>query len=243
LFQPYSQEGVIRVWNVTNGEVVQRLHGHRGPITSLSLGPYNESDGTVEFCSGSEDGTVRLWRTAPWEEAAGPDMASLVYRKKSLRRPSPRLSKISGLHELFTSRGQEDDAWRVLKYGDKAEADSGEDTDVLAVAWRPGGGQVALAGRLGRIVVYDAASGAKVWESIGHSEPVNCLEYNAAGDQLASGGDDCTVRLWAANNGEFLGRKLHFNHCCGAGRAATFYWSRSLNNCCGFGFGSGQLNS
>ena len=217
-----SQEGVIKVWNVNNGDVVQRLHGHRGHITCLGLGLWSEDDrgsSVVDLCTGGEDGTVRLWRTTPWkEEGVGPDGgSSLVYRKKSLRRPSPRLSKLTALHELFTSRGQEDDSRRTMQYGRKAEVEGGADTEVLAVAWRPavpqfGGraadtvvGQVAAAGRLGRIVVFEAGSGARAWESAGHGEPVNCLEYSFAGDQLASGSDDCTVRLWSADSGEFLG--------------------------------------
>jgi WD40 repeat protein len=226
-----SQEGVIKVWNVTNGEVVQRLHGHRGPITCLGLDASAEEDGgAVGLCSGSEDGTVRLWRTEPCTEVGGPDAASLVYRKKSLRRPSPRLSKLTALHELFTSRGQQDDSLRCLKYlGGKAEEEGDVDSEVLSVSWRPAGGaagalegHIAVAGRAGRIIVFDAGSGAQLWEAAGHAEPVNCVEYSAVGDQLASGSDDCTVRLWAAHNGDFLGEfqmshshvlKLKLNFC------------------------------
>jgi WD40 repeat protein len=207
-----SQEGVIKVWNVVNGEVVQRLHGHRGPITCLGLGPSDEGgDGVVSLCSGSEDGTVRLWRTDPWDEEVGPNGASLVYRKKSLRRPSPRLSKLVALHELFTSRGQEDDSLRSLHYCEPNVDEVGDD-EVLSVAWRSTStaashddGQIAAAGRSGRIVVYEARSGERVWETGGHSEPVNCVEYSGCGDELASASDDCTVRLWSADSGEFLG--------------------------------------
>ena len=45
------------ILNITNGETMARLRGHSAPITALSLDPLKET-----FCSGSADGTIRMWR-------------------------------------------------------------------------------------------------------------------------------------------------------------------------------------
>lgn len=36
----------------------------------------------------------------------------------------------------------------------------------------------------------------------GHSGSVHTLDWNAAGDLLISGGDDCRVKIWSTENGQ-----------------------------------------
>jgi WD40 repeat protein len=50
-------DGIIRIWQVSDGTQLQELHSHTQTVTSLSFSP----DGNW-LASGSKDNTLRLWR-------------------------------------------------------------------------------------------------------------------------------------------------------------------------------------
>jgi len=52
----------VRVYNYATGEELECLKGHHGPIRCLRYAPDGKS-----FATGSEDGTIRLWKTTTTE--------------------------------------------------------------------------------------------------------------------------------------------------------------------------------
>jgi WD40 repeat protein len=82
---------------------------------------------------------------------------------------------------------------------------------VHAVAYRPDGRQVALAGEDGMVRVLDTASGALVRLLVAHGGPVRGLDWSPNGRFLASAGEDGVVCLWGAEAGRLL-RRLRDNH-------------------------------
>eukprot|EP00090_Calanus_glacialis_P007925 TRINITY_DN16316_c0_g1_i1.p1 TRINITY_DN16316_c0_g1~~TRINITY_DN16316_c0_g1_i1.p1 ORF type:complete len:931 (+),score=202.36 TRINITY_DN16316_c0_g1_i1:124-2793(+) len=195
-----STEGLIYVWNVVSGEILQKLHGHKSDITSLSL----ELSQDDIFCSGSEDGTVKQWAIKPMEEMENNQGDSLASRRKSLKRPTPKSSTNMSLEQMFSEHKARDESCSTIIVGDH------EDEGVLAVSWRPGHQEVAVAGRSGSIRIYDLKTGEEKYSLTKcHSEPVNDLSYNEDGDILASASDDCTVRLWTSNGQFFASLNIH----------------------------------
>ncbi len=54
------------------------------------------------------------------------------------------------------------------------------------------------------VVVWNAATGKRVGQPVGHESAITCIAYMPGGKFLASGSDDKTVRLWDAATGEHL---------------------------------------
>jgi WD40 repeat protein len=74
----------------------------------------------------------------------------------------------------------------------------------VAVAFRPDGGGLAVAGRSRMIGVYDPETGLLIRELIGNPAHVNALAYHPSGTRLASAGEDGTVRVWDPESGKEL---------------------------------------
>jgi WD40 repeat protein len=62
-----AQERVIKLWDLESGRERATLEGHKGLVRALTFAP----DGSA-LASGGQDRTVRFWRVAGTEVAAGP---------------------------------------------------------------------------------------------------------------------------------------------------------------------------
>ncbi|XP_023327782.1 apoptotic protease-activating factor 1 [Eurytemora carolleeae] len=111
-----TEEGVIKVWDLTTGDVTQRLHGHYSPISCVSVEP-GEGSGTheINLCTGGEDGCIKTWRSSPLAPDDNVDNAALSVRRKSVRKHSPKLSGLEVLNEIFTSKNQVDESVSTIK--------------------------------------------------------------------------------------------------------------------------------
>jgi WD40 repeat protein/serine/threonine protein kinase len=72
---------------------------------------------------------------------------------------------------------------------------------VTAVAFQPGGGQLATAGTDGNILLWDAPTQKSLRTLSGHSGPIISLNFRPDGKHLASASLDGTVRVWDLSKG------------------------------------------
>ncbi|ESP03657.1 hypothetical protein LOTGIDRAFT_198984 [Lottia gigantea] len=55
--------------------------------------------------------------------------------------------------------------------------------------------------QLGQLLVWEWQSESYIMKQQGHYNNMNCLEYSPDGQNIATGGDDCKVKLWNAASG------------------------------------------
>ncbi len=72
--------------------------------------------------------------------------------------------------------------------------------DWNSLAFSPDGEEIAVAAGA-EVVLVELRTGREVRRLAGHSNRVNCLAFGAAGEHLASGSRDGSVRLWHARTG------------------------------------------
>jgi WD40 repeat protein/DNA-binding SARP family transcriptional activator len=226
-------DGAIRVWRVSDGQLVNVLAGHGPIVWSLAFTP----DGQ-HLASGGDDGTMRLWHlqssfaVRAWQDQQAPVYAVAISPDgkwlASTWEDGIKLRRLDG------SNG--DESPRLL---------AGHTADVEALAFSPDGAELASTGHdqtiriwnveLGavareiecgsanttlryisdgrRIVTGDLDNTVRMWDAHsgkpdlslhGHAAPIDNLAVSADGRMIASGSLDQTIRLWDANTGQLL---------------------------------------
>ena len=80
---------------------------------------------------------------------------------------------------------------------------TGHSDGITSVSWSPDGTKLAGGGSSDSpVLIWDAASGERLWTLIGHTQFVNSVCWNKDGTKLASGSTDHTVVVWDFSTGE-----------------------------------------
>lgn len=165
------------------------LRGHRDTVSCLAMSP----DGLL-LASGSDDGTVRLWRL--------PDGAAL----KMLEGHADEIwcLAISRDGRVLASGGY-DGAVRLwaLPDGEVLRTLEGHRDVVKCLAITPDG-QLLASGSQTRVWLWRLPDGGKPKILQEHTDHVNCMAISPDGRLLATGSLDHTVRLWRLPDGALL---------------------------------------
>jgi geranylgeranyl transferase type-2 subunit beta len=179
-----SIDGTIKLWDVPSGRLKKTLTGHKSWVNSLA---YSASGDWL--ASGSSDGTIIVWSTqtntplrtlnattAEVRSIALSDDGALL--AAGLRYGTVKIWTTADWNERFALPGQ---------------------GDMCAVAFSPNGKLLAATegdwNRGGLIKMLDAATGKPV-ARLQHTGEITSVAFSRAGDVLAAGAADKTVRLW-----------------------------------------------
>ncbi len=178
LFATGGDDHLIRLWELPEGRLRQRLEGHRGWVRTAAFSP----DGQ-HLATAGDDRCVVLFRVAQaepvWKTELGAAIYALAFSPDGRRLAAAGFSDKIWL--LDSTTGNQIAVW----------AAPGE--DVRAVAFSPDGGQLAAGSRNGLVRLCSTANGVRQHDLAAHQRRVRTLAYSPDGQWLVSGGDDGRV--------------------------------------------------
>ncbi|MBX0327007.1 WD40 repeat domain-containing protein [Oscillochloris sp. ZM17-4] len=194
-------EGTVQIWQLgaQGGQFWRVLRGLRGRPRVLRFSPRAEA-----LAVAAEGGSVQIWRLSVLDgEQSGPQMtiAGVAGRVRSLAFSDDGASLATGAE---TGHVQ---IWQVASGALHASL-AGPGPAVVGLTFAPDGRSLAGGDASGQVQIWKIAGPARGKSSsrrrepgpisghAGHAGSVDHLAYSPAGDILASGSSDGTVRLW-----------------------------------------------
>jgi WD40 repeat protein len=186
----------LLVWDADTGELLSTRSAHDDSVRAVRF----TRDGE-RVVTGSLDGSVRLW---PARGNAAPVTVRLDnggVRGLDVHPTAPRLLITGNDHTVTELDLDTADVLRVL---------TGHEQWVRAVDWSPDGARFVTGGGAYRYsveteaFVWDAATGAPLFELDGHDLAVLNVSWSPDGSRIATVGEDRTARIWDAHDGALL---------------------------------------
>ena len=196
---------IVTIWKAPEGSLQKSLIGHAGPVLSLAI----TADGVTAY-SGGQDRTIRVWNLAE-----GKLLRTLIGPV-----PVTAVAIASGGESLVC--GGSDGTVRWLNSADGRERISrkwhnGAVLDLAAFVDSPlTSVRIVSAGADGTARVGTLTDKHPVESTplvlAGHKGAVRSVAIASDGETISTGGDDATVRLWSARNGQPQGAPLATGH-------------------------------
>lgn len=193
-----GSDGIIRVWDLRQGQLASVLEGHPGAIRGLSYSP----DGQHLASSSAGDsryGTLRVWNTKTWKQEGSYD-AFMIWGVAF--HPDGRTVAWSG--------NEEESELLNLADGTKTRVCGSRSTGIRPfVALAPDGKLGAMEVRIGReskkeVCLFDGATGAPVRILAGHDDAILAGKFSPDSKTFASAGRDRLLKLWDVESGHLL---------------------------------------
>ncbi len=225
-------DDAVKVWRLSDGNLIHNLLGHSHWIYSVVL-----TEDAETIISGSLDGTIQWWQLT-----TGTKLPQLLDRKYAINAISltsdgqrlvvggndakveiwqPQNSLL--IHQCpghlqnvaclathkqaqLIASGSSDYTVRLwhLQEGRLLKTLLGHSGRIGGVAITPDGKKVVSVSHDCTIKIWDVATGNLLDTLIGHTKPIGCVAVSADGQTIVSGSDDRTVNIWNLSDGKLI---------------------------------------
>ncbi|UII24077.1 nSTAND1 domain-containing NTPase [Fulvivirga ligni] len=192
-----SDSTSIQIYNLKQGQKKPTLiRGHESFINDIKFIP-----GTNNFISVGEDGQVRI--------------NNVIDKSSKLLTTTPEPYKVIAMHPdgtMFAAGTVSGKAVLVdLSDGRKRVLVNKVNTPVHAVAFNPGGSELAVGDENGTIAIYNMETRKLIKDFVGHKSRISSLKYSYDGKLLASASLDHTIQMWETRKYSELPLKMSDN--------------------------------
>jgi WD40 repeat protein len=188
-----SQDHTARMWDAHDGKLLNTYaEGHRFLTANAAF-----FDDNRYLLTAAMDNTVRKWDMASgaqidvFENTGGSAILALSHNQKWL---------------LTGGKPKEATLWD-LEQKTPLQTFSGHRQDVTALAFSPDDSLVATCDISGRVQMFYAATGERLWRNDIHTAPINACLFTPDGKRLLTASSDDTVGQLSVETGEDLFRE------------------------------------
>jgi eukaryotic-like serine/threonine-protein kinase len=189
-----SDEGRAVAWDLASGAAAATFRGHRSGVRAANW----HADGTRVVTAGA-DGAVRVW-----EASSGRMLQELVGHRAEV---SWAAYSPDGSHIVTASRDGTARVWDAA--GGVERLRLPHDPHATFAAYSPDGSRIVTTGSMRPVVdvrvlyaheypvfVWDARTGARMGELVGHRDQVLSVAYDAEGRRIVTASEDESARIW-----------------------------------------------
>jgi RNA polymerase sigma factor (sigma-70 family) len=196
-------DGPITLWETATGRRLRVLEGHRRGLFALAFSP----DGR-RLASGGWERAVRVWDVASGKEERALDCAPP-------QKPQGRIEAVAFSPDgrLLAAGDSDQDVIHLWDVGNGGEVQTLPYGQPVALAFAPDGKTLAAGGWDRTLVVWDVATGGKVYTIEPGERNVGpaAIAFSPDGKLIATGNHGAPVYLWKAATGKFV-REIEAGH-------------------------------
>jgi WD40 repeat protein len=225
-------DDAVKVWRLSDGQLIHNLLGHSHWIYSVVLSADAET-----IISGSLDGTLQWWQLTTGTKSAqlvdnksavnaiamtsdgqrlvtgGNDAILRIWQPEtglSIHQCQGHLQNIACLavnkSANLVASGSSDYTVRLwhLQEGRLLRTLLGHSSRVSGVAIAPDGTKVVTVSHDRTIKIWEVSTGNVLNTLVGHSDAIGCVALSPDGQTIFSAGDDLAVKIWQLSDGRLL---------------------------------------